>query len=266
MCLCVGPSLGTHSLWCQVPERALRWFTFREMEVLVCGDPLVDVDLLESKATYQGWDAGAPGVSACLVECLGGWALRVVPKAVGTLVWRTVSCVCPEARRCHLSPSPCTRAPPPPLAARLSHATAPTYAQSLPPTPPPARTLSPPPPCFHPGHPPPSFFTLCTPPAAQLSNAMTPPPLPFSDRCGGSGARFVPCPTVTGRCSSGLRGAGRGCPAPSTGPRRSRSRARAAATTSCPSRTRAFSRWEAPCGVAGVRRCHGWVCVSAFCV
>lgn len=46
-----------------VPERALRLFTWRELEVLVCGDPFIDVDLLQSKATYQGWEADAPGVA-----------------------------------------------------------------------------------------------------------------------------------------------------------------------------------------------------------
>lgn len=46
-----------------VPERALRLFTWRELEVLVCGDSYVDVDFLMTKATYQGWDAEADGVT-----------------------------------------------------------------------------------------------------------------------------------------------------------------------------------------------------------
>lgn len=48
-----------------VPERALKLLTWRELEVLVCGDPEVDPDVLQAKATYQGWDADAVGVRDC---------------------------------------------------------------------------------------------------------------------------------------------------------------------------------------------------------
>ena len=45
-----------------IPERALRLFTWRELEVMVCGDPHVDVALWRSKTTYQGWSGDNPVV------------------------------------------------------------------------------------------------------------------------------------------------------------------------------------------------------------
>ena len=40
-----------------MPDRALRLLTYRELELMVCGDAFVDVPTLRSHATYQGWDA-----------------------------------------------------------------------------------------------------------------------------------------------------------------------------------------------------------------
>lgn len=45
-----------------VPERALRLLTWRELELSICGDPVVDVDELKRHTTYHGWTESDPGV------------------------------------------------------------------------------------------------------------------------------------------------------------------------------------------------------------
>ena len=41
-----------------IPERALKLCTWQEFEVLVCGDPRIDVDVLKTNTTYHGYDSG----------------------------------------------------------------------------------------------------------------------------------------------------------------------------------------------------------------
>jgi E3 ubiquitin-protein ligase HERC2 len=41
-----------------VPERALKLCTWQELEVLVCGDPRIDVDVMKANTTYHGYDVG----------------------------------------------------------------------------------------------------------------------------------------------------------------------------------------------------------------
>jgi hypothetical protein len=40
-----------------VPERALRLFTWKEVDILACGDPTVNVQLLKAHTVYPGWSA-----------------------------------------------------------------------------------------------------------------------------------------------------------------------------------------------------------------
>jgi len=40
-----------------VPGRALRLLTWRELEILACGDPVIDLELLKEHTRYVGsWD------------------------------------------------------------------------------------------------------------------------------------------------------------------------------------------------------------------
>ena len=38
-----------------VPERALKLCTWEELEVLVCGDPRIDVAVMKANTTYHGY-------------------------------------------------------------------------------------------------------------------------------------------------------------------------------------------------------------------
>ena len=44
-----------------VPSQSLQLLTWRELELLACGDPVVDIALLRSRTVYQGWDATSEG-------------------------------------------------------------------------------------------------------------------------------------------------------------------------------------------------------------
>lgn len=44
-----------------VPSQSLQLLTWRELELLACGDPVVDIALLRSRTVYQGWDATSQG-------------------------------------------------------------------------------------------------------------------------------------------------------------------------------------------------------------
>jgi hypothetical protein len=45
-----------------VPPRALQLLTWRETELLVCGDPIVDVELLKKHTQYDTYEESAQGV------------------------------------------------------------------------------------------------------------------------------------------------------------------------------------------------------------
>jgi hypothetical protein len=38
-----------------IPERALKMCTWEELEVLVCGDPRIDVAVMKANTTYHGY-------------------------------------------------------------------------------------------------------------------------------------------------------------------------------------------------------------------
>jgi hypothetical protein len=42
-----------------VPERALKLCTWEELEVLVCGDPHIDVAVMKANTTYHGFSVRA---------------------------------------------------------------------------------------------------------------------------------------------------------------------------------------------------------------
>lgn len=46
-----------------IPPRALQLLTWREIELLVCGDPVVDVDLLKKHTQYDSYEADSEGVA-----------------------------------------------------------------------------------------------------------------------------------------------------------------------------------------------------------
>lgn len=46
-----------------IPERALKMCTWQELEVLVCGDPHIDVEVMRANTTYQGF--GGESDRAC---------------------------------------------------------------------------------------------------------------------------------------------------------------------------------------------------------
>lgn len=71
----------------QVPERALRLLTWRELENMACGDPVIDLELLKKHTSYVGaWDksheavrvpcAPMPPLATTTVVTVGGDRLR----------------------------------------------------------------------------------------------------------------------------------------------------------------------------------------------
>ena len=57
-----------------IPERALKLCTWEELEVLVCGDPRIDVAVMKANTTYHGYS-----VRAQRANCLS--------RAILTVVW-----------------------------------------------------------------------------------------------------------------------------------------------------------------------------------
>ena len=54
-----------------IPERALRLLTWREVENMACGDPVIDLQLLKSHTSYVGaWDKDHEAVGHAAAVCL----------------------------------------------------------------------------------------------------------------------------------------------------------------------------------------------------
>jgi len=68
-----------------IPERALRLLTWREVENMACGDPVIDLQLLKSHTSYVGaWDKDHEAVRHTGVAWLQA-AMCVVPQGSPTI-------------------------------------------------------------------------------------------------------------------------------------------------------------------------------------